>query len=154
MPCYSRSLAERGNLRPTNPKHFYLELEANICSHSSLRKPVTGSTCFFFLICGFFFPGTKAAVTSVYPLVPPAMPFRSAISQPEAGAPPVFIEFPSISQQSLFFLSCTQLLKKGNEADFYFPLFCCPILLQIRELPLPWCKNALSVFHPNKKSVA
>lgn len=52
LPCYSQFLPERLNLRSTNLKHFYLELEAHICSGSSLRKPVTGSFLFFL----FFFP--------------------------------------------------------------------------------------------------
>ena len=47
LPCYGQFLTERLNLRFTNPEHFYLELEANVCSNSSLRKPITGSFFFF-----------------------------------------------------------------------------------------------------------
>lgn len=53
IACCSPFLTERLHLRPTNPQHFYLEPEANICSNSSLRKPVVVS--FFKKICRFFF---------------------------------------------------------------------------------------------------
>lgn len=46
LRCCSQFLTERQNLRPTNPKHFYLELEANICNNPSLRKLVSTPSFF------------------------------------------------------------------------------------------------------------
>lgn len=57
IACCSPFLTERLRLRPTSPQRFYLDLEANICSNSSLRKPVAVS--FFKKICRFFFTVPK-----------------------------------------------------------------------------------------------
>lgn len=33
-------LYRKSEFKAYHPKHFYLELQANVCSNSSLRKPV------------------------------------------------------------------------------------------------------------------
>ena len=119
LPCYSQFLTERRNLRPTNPKHFYLGLEANICSHSSLRKLVEVS---FFFNLQIFLYSTKAVMKEGLFLGTFALSSQSVIFQPQSSVPLVVTELPSSSHEGFPF-SCTKLQKEDNGEDFYCSQF-------------------------------
>lgn len=155
IACYSPFLTERLQWRPTNPQHFYLELEANICSNSSLRKPVAVS--FFKKICRFFFAVPKLYIIMflswyLHSIISEcnlstwvkcfSSTYRIAIHFTEGGgfSSPVSNFRRKVMGGGLLFLS---ILTSQS----------CLILLQICELPMPSCNNTRNAFPSNKKSI-
>lgn len=109
LPCYSQFLTQRLNLRPTNPKHFYLELEANIGINFSLRKPFAVSLYVFIFKSVDFSLQYQSCYKKCTFLGNFTLSFQSVIFQLEWSASLVFIEFPSISHQKVFLFSCIKL---------------------------------------------